>query len=288
MINWLKDFWGKVFKTPQIPYVIEEPTRDNIPDNPTPPLPENDTTEHVDEILLWYPKRVLNSQIDQLKMKTRGYYSQGHPEGAIVHFTAGRSRSKAEGGKRNLPTHLDMGILGVKNAVTEGSYAYFIIDRSGNVFQNFPLNRWGYHAGESKCPVTGRKSVSNYYVGIEVQGAGMLTRVDDDRYRAWFTNTANGDHYFYKSKNEVQYFKKRDNIQEGNYHLFSHEQKKSLVDLLLWLEENGNGIFNIEKVFGHDEVAPSRKNDPGGSLGMSMPEFRRMLKDVKEEEKRRI
>lgn len=288
MISWLKSFFSKVFKPSKGPEIFEEPVRDNLPEVVTHPLPDNDTSEHVDEVLLWYPKRVISSEIDELRMKTRGYYSGGHPEGAIVHFTAGRSRRRSEGGPRNPTSHKEMGISGVMSAIKEGSYAYFIVDRDGNVYQQFPLNRWGYHAGQSLCPMTNRSSVSMYYVGIEVQNAGLLTKVDEDRYKAWFSNTEKGDKYFHKSKGEVEYFKKRGNIQAGHYHQFSHEQKKALVELLLWLEDNGNGIFSIEKVFGHDEVAPKRKNDPGGSLGMSMPEFRRMLKDVREEEKRRI
>jgi len=52
-----------------------------------------------------------------------------------------------------------------------------------------------------------------------------------------------------------------------------------LFKLLRWLEYNGNGIFKLDFVLGHDEVAPSRKNDPGGSLSMTMPEFRKKLKE---------
>ena len=128
--------------------------------------------------------------------------------------------------------------------------------------------------------------MSRYYVGIEVQNAGRLKKVDGERFLAWFSRPENGDEYFYKPKGEVEYFQKEDNISAGYYHLYSTEQKAALVDLLLWLEENGNGIFSLNKIFGHDEVSPGRKSDPGGSLGMTMNKFREMLKDIKHEEER--
>ena len=294
MFNWFKRLWDKLFGGGDTDDDQNERRRDNLPSEPVPPLPDNDENEAEDEILLWYPERVKDPSVVNLKMKTRGYYQKGHPEGAIVHFTAGRSRKASEGGSRNPISHLGNGIRGVKSAVDKGSYAYFVIDRDGNVFQNFPLNRWGYHAGKSKCPETGRSSVSSNYVGIEVQNAGKLKKVDSERFMAWFSKPENGDEYFYKSKGEVKHFQKQENIAAGYYHLYSTEQKKALVDLLLWLEDNGNGIFNIDHIFGHDEVAGPRglgywrKVDPGGALDMTMNEFRQMLKDIKEAEAKMI
>jgi hypothetical protein len=296
MFKWFKKLWKKITGKKERTEAEEyrETRRDNIPSLPLPALPDSDGNESEDEMLIWYPERVKHPYIDSLKMKTRGYYTKGHPEGAVIHFTAGRSRKKSEGGSRNAETHLDQGVRGVKNAVAQGSYAYFVIDRDGNVFQQFPLNRWGYHAGKSKCPETGRPSVSTHYVGIEMQNAGKLKKVDNERFMAWFSKPEKGDEYFYKSKGEVKHFQKNENIASGHYHLYSLEQKKALVDLLLWLENNGNGIFNIDKVFGHDEVAgPAglgywRKTDPGGALDMTMKEFRQMLKDIKEAEARMI
>jgi len=39
-----------------------------------------------------------------------------------------------------------------------------------------------------------------------------------------------------------------------------------------------NPEFRADWVAGHDEVSPGRKSDPGGSLSMTMPQFRYMLK----------
>ena len=218
---------------------------------------------------LWYPKAIKTEG----KQRTRGYYKHGYPQGAVVHFTAGRSRNKEEGGKRQADTHYEQGLRSVKHSVDKGAYTYFLISRDGTVFQNFPLNRWGYHAGKSYLPgLSG--SVSDKLVGIEVMNAGKLEK-KGDVYHAWFTTTSKGDKPFYK--HEVRYFSGSKNQAKGYYHKYSPEQEKALKELLLWLKHNNPEVFSLEKVVGHDEVSPGRKSDPGGSLSVAMKDYRRIL-----------
>lgn len=245
---------------------------------------EEDDRRGNEEPLLWYPDRVKNHPASKLKMKTVGRYSKGYPKGAVVHFTAGRSRNKIEGGSRQAESHLEQGARSVKSAVDGNKYTYFLIARDGSVFQNFPLDRWGSHAGKSAWKGLG-SSVSDELVGIEVMCAGRLDKVSEGIYKAWFTKTENGDKYFLED--EVRHVENNDNIQKGIYHKYSEAQEEALKKLLLWLEENGQGIFELDYVLGHDEVAGkkgigySRKNDPGGSLSMTMTEFRELLKKSK-------
>lgn len=181
--------------------------------------------------------------------RTRGEYSDGYPKGAIVHFTAGR---------RN----------GLKNALTyqaNQGYTYFVIDEDGNVGQNFPLNEWGYHAGKSHWPSLG-SSVSKHLVGIEVQCAGKLNSSN----RSWFGVTY--------PEEEVRTVSARDNMKSGKYLKYTDKQEESLTKLILWLKSNNPEVFNLDLVLGHDEVSPDRKNDPGGALSMTMPEYREFLK----------
>ena len=79
---------------------------------------------------------------------------------------------------------------------------------------------------------------------------------------------------------EVRKVKARDNMVAGYYQAFTSEQEKALVDLCLYLDSTYES-FSLDNVLGHDEVAPGRKNDPGGSLSMTMPEFRQFLKAEK-------
>ncbi len=199
---------------------------------------------------LYYPKAQQNRFG---KMKTIGNYRNGHPEGAIVHFTAGALN----------------GDNAVKYGVNQNSYCYYVIGPDGTVYQNFPLNRWGYHAGKSSYPGLG-SGVSTKLVGIEVVCAGRVTKQSDGTYKPWFNLKL--------SEDQVRKVSSRQNVKGGTYHKYTDAQETALVELLQWLKSNAPDIFSFENVLGHDEVAPSRKDDPGGSLSISMPEFRRYLK----------
>lgn len=256
---------------------------DNFPIASTPPLPPNETEEEKESKELWYPFRKIVNEHKDDRMRTRGYYQERFPKGAVIHFTAGRSRG-IDGGLRNATTESGQGIRSLKSAL-KSPYTYFLIDREGNVYQNFPLNRWGYHAGKSSYPGLA-DDVSTDLVGIEVMNAGTLKKVYGlDKYVAWFTNVDKGDAYF--EPHEMEHWQKTENIQAGYYHKFSNAQKKALVKLILWLNDQSSE-FNLDYVVGHDEVAPERKCDPGGSLGMPMSHFREMLKDILEMEKSKV
>lgn len=252
-----------------------EPRRDNADTNK--PDDGGEYTEYPeDEEKLYYPKAIRSDK----KMRTRGSYKDDYPQGAVVHYTSGRSRTKETGGSRSTDTHRQRGESGVRSAAKKGAYCYFIIDRDGTVYQNFPLNRWGHHAGDSSWKgLSG--GVSNELVGIEIQSAGKVKKKGDE-YVAWFTKTSSGDKTF--KEDEVRYSKDSRNIQEGYYHKFSKEQEEGLQELLLWLKRNNPDVFDLDLVVGHDEVAPKRKADPGASLSLTMPGLRSRLK--KEYDKR--
>jgi N-acetyl-anhydromuramyl-L-alanine amidase AmpD len=205
---------------------------------------------------LWYPKAKYTKDL----MKVNGPYANKYPQGAVVHFTAGRS---LEGDKNAENT--------VKGGVKNG-YAFFVISSTGTVYQNFPLSHWGSHAGVSKHPVLGT-SVSRKLVGIEICNAGSLKK-KGDKYVSWFD-----EEY---TEAQVRKVSKKDNMQAGIYHKYTEAQEKALVDLIIWMHKNNPKVFSLDLVLGHDEVcAPKgRKNDPGGSLSMSMPELRAHLKKL--------
>lgn len=285
MLDWIKGLIERLFRKeedqdPEQEKVIGNAQRDNLPDIPTPELTTIDSEKEKTSAKLWYPCRVIHKDTQDLRMKTRGYYTHGFPMGAVVHFTAGRSRDKLQGGTRNADTAFKQGIRSIKYACNNTPYCYFLIDADGNVHQNFPLDRWGYHAGKSSYPGL-NDGVSNELVGIEVMCAGKLQYHKDQRCRAWFTDEKKGDKFF--EKDEYSFWHKNENIETGFYHNFTSKQKSSLVDLILWLDQQSSN-FKLQYVVGHDEVSPGRKSDPGGSLGMPMSHFREMLRDIKEAE----
>lgn len=198
--------------------------------------------------LLWCPF----AEQDFEKSRTRGSYANGYPVGAIVHFTAGRrSGLKA----------------GIAEQVKNG-YTYFVIDQEGKIGQNFSLDSWGYHAGQSTWPGLG-DGVSSKLVGIELQAAGKLEK-SGNGYKTWFGEAVPAA--------QVRVIAKQTENQEaGAYQIYTKAQEESLLKLLTWLRDNNPDVFQYKYVLGHDEVSPRRKNDPGGALSMTMPVLRKKL-----------
>lgn len=196
---------------------------------------------------LWYPL----ADTSGAAMKAQGTYAKGYPEGAVVHFTAGRCDTE-----KDMVGSMDWGV--------KQGYAFFGIGPTGKVYQRLPLNKWGHHAGTSSWPGLG-SSLSKRLVGIEIACAGKVAESG----KAWFGQKFDAS--------RLRKVATKDNVQGGTYVKYTEEQEESLVRLLLWLKDNNPEVFKLENVLGHDEIAPTRKDDPGGSLSMSMPEFRKLL-----------
>lgn len=203
--------------------------------------------------LLWHPI----ANIHKLRMKTHGKYLRNYPKGAIVHYTAGER-----------PGTLDWGIA--------QGYCYLLIDGNGQLHQAHPINEWGYHAGASSYKGL-QGSVSDELIGIEIACAGRVEQVivnGAKRYKAWFHK--NPLQYF--TEDQVRYSGENANIKAGYYHKYTPAQEETLIHTLQWLKWNDPyNVFAYDYVLGHDEVSPNRKQDPGASLSMSMPELRKLL-----------
>lgn len=188
------------------------------------------------------------------KSKTQGKYANGYPIGAIVHYTAG-ARSGLQAGMAEQ----------LKNEFT-----YFVIDKNGNIGQNFSLDTWGYHAGASFHPDLG-KYVHSKLVGIEIQVFGKLKKSGSEYKTAYAIPTI-------VPAEEVRVIEKQtDNQVPGPYQMYTKAQEEALFKLLRWLHDNNPEVFQYQYVLGHDEVSPGRKTDPGGSLSMTMPALRKKL-----------
>lgn len=242
------------------------------PDDPIePPRPNPDEMGQKQLIVPW-------AKLPREKMRARGRYRKGYPEGLVLHWTAGRY-----GSDEKAMSSYDGGV--------DRGHLYFLLAQSGLLIQGFPLDQWGYHAGTSSwkgLPST----VSDELVGLEVINAGKLDRVEiegKERFAAWFhyvpgtKKVAPGEVKNLLYPHDVRQVAKHDNQAAGFYHRYTDEQEEGIAKLCLWLKLQAPDIFQFENVVGHDEVAPGRKTDPGGSLSMSMPEFRAYLEHLYQE-----
>lgn len=230
-----------------------------------------------------------------IKHKVQGKRPEGL-EGAIVHFDAYRTRGAGNGAENSDKRCIEMLKSGEQN-----KFHYAEISRTGKIFlpQNFEWDEWGSHAGKSKCPLTGRTSVSQYYVGFEMNNPGILREAQEDGiFCPWFNSVLTEERQvkldargrcFRKSANDEWYtrdevrFAEGGNIAKGWYLPYSYDQFEALVNAMRYLSMEFPDTFSFDKVFGHDEVSPGRKQDPGGALAnpgelMQMSAFRDLLK----------
>lgn len=225
-------------------------------------------------VALWYPEA--NRRFE---MPTQGSYREGYPEGAVVHYTAGRSQRGDADAEAT-----------VRGGIKDG-FSYFCVSSTGKVYQTAPLDRWGSHAGKSWHPRLGFW-VSSRLVGIEVCCAGLLEKTARGYEPWWNENTTSEAKKTFFAEAEVRAVAKQQNVtQAGPYHRYATAQEEALYRLLLWLAGNNPAVFDLDLVLGHDEVGTrdppggpgekvlGRKQDPGGSLSAFMPAFREGLKE---------
>lgn len=192
-------------------------------------------------------------------IKTRGKYRtpSGKPRGLVVHYTSGRSLNGAIDAYNSLSW---MGSQG---------FGCYVMDKDGKIYRsvNQDPGQVAYHAGRSEWQ--GQKSLSYHLMGMEICCAGLL----DTDLKTWF-----GVNIPEELTRRVDDF---NNVRAGIYHRFTEAQEESLTNFILH-QKRVNPEFDFDWVLGHDEIAVprGRKTDPGGSLSMSMPEYRQLLIDT--------
>lgn len=186
-------------------------------------------------------------------IQTQGQYKtkSGKALGLVVHYTAGRME---QGDANAIATLKDMAARGL---------GCLVMSSTGTIFKarNQDLDEVGWHAGKSEWKK--KTGVSQYCMGMEICCPGLT----DSKGTAWF-----GGKY-----SDIRTVTKKDYGVDGTFVKYTPEQEKALIDFCMW-QIDTNPEFNIDWVVGHHEIAPGRKSDPGGSLSLSMPAFRWMLK----------
>jgi len=162
-----------------------------------------------------------------------GKFQKGYPDTIIMHYTAGASAESS--------------IKTLCDKRTKAS-AHVVIGRDGSITQLVPFNQIAWHAGKSAY--MDRVGFNKYSIGIEMDNAGVLTK-SGDGYTSWFGRTYPEDQVIeavHRNQKEPKF-----------WHKYTEEQISTAFELCTDLVEK----FNIKNIFGHEEIAPERKIDPG-------------------------
>ena len=165
-----------------------------------------------------------------------------NPTAVVIHFTGGGSAESSANWFQN------------PNAKAS---AHIIIDRSGAIIQCVPFNRIAYHAGKSRWK--GRVGANNFSIGIEIANYGILSKRADG-----FYYSASGARV--PNESVVLTAHKHDKTIRA-WEAYSPAQVRTVGDVLVALRAN---YPTLTEVIGHEDVAPSRKTDPGPAAPMRL------------------
>lgn len=131
--------------------------------------------------------------------------------------------------------------------------AHLLITREGEIFQFVPFDTVAWHAGYSQW--ANRTGLNRYSIGIELDNAGRLVRVDDQ----WKRNTVT-----IPDENVLVAMHKLQTMDQG-WEKYPQAQMDALREVAKLLKAS----YNFIDVLGHDDVSLSGKLDPGPAFGMA-------------------
>lgn len=163
------------------------------------------------------------------------------PEYLVIHYTAGRSAAAA------------ISVLSTDRGPNSVS-AHIVIGRDGAITQLVDFNKIAWHAGISNWE--GRDGLNKYSIGIEIDNAGKLDKVGEE-WQSWFKMVVPAEFVMEAAHKNFP-------GKIWGWHTFTEEQITSALEV-------GHALFaqyNLLDVVGHDDIAPSRKIDPGPAFPM--------------------
>lgn len=164
------------------------------------------------------------------------------PRILVVHFTFGAgARSSAEW---------------FDDPSNPGSSAHLVIEREGSVIQCVPFDTVAWHAGKSSWK--GLNGLNQFSIGIELANWGYLQK----RGSGWtsYTGVAIPDPVLATHRHGNP----DGSLTPIGWEPFPEAQFQSLVEIVRQLVAS----YGIDEIVGHDDIAPTRKWDPGPAFDM--------------------
>jgi len=167
-----------------------------------------------------------------------GPFVSGLPDTIVIHYTAGSSLTSSANWLRNPQANAS---------------AHLVVGKSGEVIQLAPFNIKTWHAGRSSWK--GRSGLNQYSIGIEIDNAGVLKQSPDGYYTS-FSKKVNPEN--------VVIAKHKLDIEVKGWEVYTPEQIEVVEQICLALKQ----AYPIIEIVGHEDIAPSRKRDPGPAFPM--------------------
>lgn len=133
--------------------------------------------------------------------------------------------------------------------------AHLVIDRDGSITQMVEFNKKAWHAGESKWGEL--SNLNGYSIGIELANYGALRRRSDGVWISSYNNILSEDLV-------VEAVHKNETVSRG-WEIYPDAQIHATIEVSIALQE----AFGFVDVLGHDDIAPTRKIDPGPVFPMN-------------------
>jgi N-acetylmuramoyl-L-alanine amidase len=156
------------------------------------------------------------------------------PDTIVIHFTAGGS--------------LESSVQTLSDETSKAS-AHVVVGRDGKIVQLVPFDTVAWHAGVSSFQ--GRTGFNRFSIGIEIDNAGRLTQTASGGFMTWFMKPID-------KADAVQAVHRSETVATW-WHAYTEVQIAKTFELCTLLIR----AYNITSIVGHEEIAPSRKTDPG-------------------------
>lgn len=160
------------------------------------------------------------------------------PEYLVMHYTAGGSAQSS--------------IRWLTDAAARAS-AHLVIGRDGAVTQLVAFNRKAWHAGRSTW--AGRSGLNNFSIGIELANSGPLKRSGGGWRTDWGAPI--------DAAKVLEATHKNSTTARG-WEDYPEAQLLAALEVATLLARR----YHLKDVVGHDDIAPTRKFDPGPAFPM--------------------
>lgn len=136
--------------------------------------------------------------------------------------------------------------------------AHLLVDSDGSVTQLVDFNRRAWHAGESFWD--GLQDINTHSIGIEVVNYGYLLKTATSSFKL-----SNGEAAPFQAEDVVEVRHKFPSVSYAYWHSFTPEQIETCGELSELLINH----YGLKEILGHDDIAPTRKVDPGPAFPLN-------------------